>query len=65
MVKMQLSPQVALAGGGSVVDSLFNFPPIGLWGFFVCSLFCYAIISTVLSSFAIILKRKRELIALL
>ena len=35
-----------------------------LWEFCVCSLFCCALLS-VLSSFAIILKRKRELVALL
>ena len=35
-----------------------------LWGFCVCSLFCYAILC-VLSNLAIILMEKRELVALL
>ena len=50
-----------------VVDKLFIVAPIvcgGLWGFCVWSLFYYAVLS-VLSSFAIILLRKRELVALL
>ena len=51
--------------GGSVVvvDPFFGVLPIGCGGsvfvFFCCALLC------VLSSFAIILKRKRELVALL
>ena len=40
------------------VDSVFNVPPIGLWGLRVWSLFCYALMS-VLSCFANILSRKR------
>ena len=35
-----------------------------LWGFYVWSLFCYAVLSD-LSSFAIIMPRKRELFSLL
>ena len=35
-----------------------------LWGFCVCLCFCYALLCA-LPSFAIILKRKRELVALL
>ena len=41
----------------AVVESLFNVPPIGLWGFYAWSLICCAF----LSSFEIILPRKREL----
>ena len=47
-----------------VADSLFKVTPIGLWGFCVWSLFCYALLSD-LSSFKIILGRKVELVDLL
>ena len=51
-------------GGGSVaVDSLFYVPQIVL-GFLCLFLFCYALLC-VLSSFAIIRMRKRELVALI
>ena len=47
-----------------MVDSLFIAAPIVLWVVYVRSLFCCAL-SSVVSSFAIISLRKRELVALL
>ena len=52
------------SGGGSVVDSLFIVASVILWEFCVWSLFCNAVFS-VLSSFATISLRKRDLVALL
>ena len=63
--KMNLSPPNGLGccpfdGGGSGVVSTSNY----LWGFWFWSLFCNAF-HNVLSSFAITLPRKKELILLL
>ena len=56
-VQAQLFP---FYGGGSiVVDPFFNILPIGLLGLRVWFLLCYAFLR-VLSSFAIILTRKRK-----
>ena len=52
------------SGGGSVVDDLLFYVPTLFVGVLCLSLVWYALLS-VLSSFAIILKRKRELVALL
>ena len=69
---MYLSPPLGLGccpflGGGSVVvDILLNVLPIDcvIVGVLCLFLFCYALLC-VHSSFAIILKRKRKLVALL
>ena len=59
-----LCRRLAFQGGGSVVvDLLFNVPPIVCSGYLLV-FFWYALLY-VNSSFAIILMRKRELIALL
>ena len=59
-----LCRRLAFQGGGSVVvDLLFNVPPIVCSGYLLV-FFWYALLY-VNSSFAIILTRKRELIALL
>ena len=52
-----------LRGGSVVADLLFNVLPI-VCGVLHLSLFCYTLLC-VLSSIAIILKRKRELVTLL
>ena len=62
IVLRNLSRQ-GLFGGSLVVDLFFYVPPI-VCGGFVLSLVWYALLY-VLSSFAIILTRKRELVALL
>ena len=66
---MQLSPPVAAVGSKAVVlwlliRCLVCFPLVMGGGVLYLSLFCCALLC-VISSFAIILKRKRELIALL
>ena len=56
--------RLAFKGGGSVfVDLLFNFTSHSLQWLSVC-LFWYALLYVNNSSFAIILTRKRELVAL-
>ena len=58
-----LCRRLAFKGGGSVVvDLLFNVPPI-VCGGYLLGFFLYALLY-VNSSFAIILTRKRELVAL-
>ena len=58
---MKVQAQLCLfyGGGSVVVDSFFNVPPIGLLGLRAWSLLSYALLG-VLSSFAIILRRKRK-----
>ena len=49
-------------GGGSVVvRSIVSFNPVIVCGVYVLSLFCYALLSA-LSSFAIILTRKKRVL---
>ena len=49
-----------LGGGSVVIDALFDFAPIVLWGLCVSSLVCNALLAcSILSSFAIILTKKR------
>ena len=55
---------MVLLKGSVVVDLMFYVPPIVCGGFLCWSLFWYAILY-VLFNFAIILARKRELVALL
>ena len=54
---------VRSGGGSAVFDLLLNALPI-VCGVLCLSLFCFVLLC-VLSSFAIILKRKRELVVLL
>ena len=57
------NPPPPSGGGSVVVDLLFNVLPIFV-GVLCLSFFCYALLC-IHSSFAIILKKKRKLVALL